>query len=67
MSNDGRIGDAKVIDVKNPQSPQIVGNGDTPGEAHGAAVLGTHTYVADIGSGLQILPLQCSHVMGSSH
>ena len=37
----------QVIDITNPESPQIVGSVDTPGDACGVAVSGTHAYVAD--------------------
>ena len=47
----------QVIDITNPQSPQIVGSVDTPGYAHGVAVSGTHAYVADDDSGLQVIDI----------
>ena len=43
---DGASG-LQVIDITNPQSPQIVGSVDTPGYASDVAVSGTHAYVAD--------------------
>ena len=48
-----------MIDITNPKSPQIVGSVDTPGNAYDVAISGTFAYVADSGSGLQVLPLQC--------
>ena len=47
----------QVIDITNPQSPQIVGSVDTPDYAYGVAVSGTHAYVADRGSGLQVIDI----------
>jgi hypothetical protein len=41
-------------------SPVFVGGADTPYFALGVAVDGNYVYVADGGSGLQILPAQCS-------
>ena len=47
------------MDITDPQSPQIVGSVGTPGGALAVEVRGTHVYVADRPSGLQILPSQC--------
>src|SRR5262245_57720903 len=58
----------QVIDITNPQSPQIVGSADTPGLAFGVAVSGTHAYVADSVSGLQVIDItnsQSPQIVGS--
>jgi hypothetical protein len=47
----------QVIDISNPQSPQIVGSVDTPGSANGVAVAGTYAYVADWYPGLQVIDI----------
>ena len=57
-----------MIDITNPQSPQIVGSVDTPGEAFGVAVSGTYAYVADYRSGLQVIDItnsQGPQIVGS--
>jgi hypothetical protein len=48
-----------VIDITDPQSPQIVGHVVTPGLARGVAVAGSSVYIADGHFGLQILPAHC--------
>jgi hypothetical protein len=40
------------------------GSVDTPGEARGVAISGTHAYVADGDYGLRILPIQCEAPSG---
>jgi hypothetical protein len=45
-----------VIDITNPQNPQHTGSANTPGEARGVALLGTHAYVADAYS-LQVIDI----------
>ncbi len=58
----------QVIDITNPQSPQIVGSVDTPGGAREAAVSGTYAYVADYDSGLQVIDItnpQSPQIVGS--
>jgi hypothetical protein len=47
----------QVIDITNPQNPQIVGSADTPGHARAVAVVGTHAYVADDEHGLQVIDI----------
>ncbi len=47
----------QVIDITNPDSPQIVGSVDTPSLARGVAISGTHVYIADWGSGLQVIDI----------
>ena len=54
----------RVIDITNPQSPQIEGGMDTPDYAFGVAVSGTYAYVGDGYSGLQVLPAQCEPASG---
>ena len=44
-----------VIDVSNPALPAIVGTVNTPSFAEGAALQGDYLYVADGGSGLQVV------------
>ena len=46
-----------MIDISNPESPQIVGSVDTPGDALGVAISGTHAYVTDWRSGLQVIDI----------
>ncbi len=58
----------QVIDITNPQSPQIMGSVDTPERALGVAVSGTHAYVADWKSGLQVIDItnpQSPQIVGS--
>src|SRR5512135_3048916 len=51
---DGREG-LKVIDVSDPERPQIVGAVDTPAFAWGVAVAGSYAYVCDDTLGLQVV------------
>ena len=37
------------------ETPQIIGSVDTPGWARGVFISGNHAFVADRGSGLQII------------
>jgi hypothetical protein len=53
---DGSSG-LQVIDIANPQNPQIVGSVNAPDAAMGVAVSGTHAYVAAYGSGLQVIDI----------
>ena len=46
-----------MIDVANPQSPQIVGSVHTPDDAYGVALSGTLAYVADRDSGLYVIDI----------
>lgn len=46
----------QVIDIANPQTPEVVGSVDTPYEAYGLAVSGTHAYVAHY-YGLQVIDI----------
>ena len=48
-----------MINVTNPESPQIVGSVDTPGMANGVAISGDFAYIADGSAGLQIAWRQC--------
>ena len=43
----------RVLDLSAPEDPRTVGAVDTPGDALGVAVAGSHVYVADGYSGLQ--------------
>jgi len=45
----------QIIDVSNPNAPELRGNYNTPGNAHGVAILGNLAFVADTMSGLQII------------
>jgi hypothetical protein len=45
----------QIVDVSNPQSPQLRGRYDTPGQATAVRVVGNRAYVADKGGGLQII------------
>jgi hypothetical protein len=49
----------QVIDINNPQNPQIVGSVDTPDYPVRIAVMGEHIYVACGLSGLLVVPSQC--------
>ena len=58
----------QVIDITNPQSPQIVGSVDTPGYGPWRGRLGHHAYVADGESGLQVIDItnpQSPQIVGS--
>jgi hypothetical protein len=46
-----------VIDITNPQNPEIVSSVKTPGSARNAALKGTYAYVADWDSGLQVIDI----------
>jgi LVIVD repeat len=55
-------GRPQCIDVSNPANPVLLGSYDTPSDATGITVSGAVAYVADHGSGLQIIdaaPCQC--------
>jgi hypothetical protein len=47
----------QVIDISNPQNPQIVGSVDTPGIASDLTVSDTFAWVADWSSGLQVIDI----------
>ena len=47
----------QVIDITDPQNPQIVGSVDTPCVAHEVALAGAFAYVADEVSGLQVVDI----------
>lgn len=51
---DGSSG-LQIIDVSNPESPEIIGSVDTPGYANGVTVENGIAYVADRYSGLQVI------------
>ena len=44
-----------MIDISNPAIPVLAENYDTAGDAHGVFVAGDQAYVADGGSGLQVI------------
>ena len=46
-----------MIDIANPQSPEIVGSVGTVGDAYGVVVSDTHAYVADWTFGLQAVDI----------
>src|SRR4051812_23468069 len=46
-----------IIDVSNSRDPQLVGSYDTSGSAWAVAVSGSYAFVADYGSGLQIIDI----------
>jgi len=52
--------DLQVIDISNPESPQIVGGVVTTGGARGVAISGSYAYVADYSSGLQVIDISDS-------
>ena len=41
-----------VIDISDPDAPEIVGSSDTPGQAQQVAVSGTYAFIADGSAGL---------------
>jgi hypothetical protein len=45
----------QVIDITNPQSPNVVGSRNTPGSAQDVAIRGGLAYVADEASGLRVI------------
>jgi hypothetical protein len=47
----------QVIDVTDPENPEIVGVVDTPGAAYDVVISGNHAYVADHGAGLQVIDI----------
>ncbi|MBU1950372.1 MAG: hypothetical protein KJ927_16775, partial [Candidatus Eisenbacteria bacterium] len=60
----------QVIDITNPQSPEIVGSADTPGSAKDVTVSGFYAYVADYYSGLQVIDIsdpQSPEIVGSAN
>jgi len=54
-----------VIDITDPQSPQIVGSVAILGQTPGVAVSGTLVYLAARPLGLQILPTHCESSSGA--
>ncbi|MCL4872227.1 MAG: hypothetical protein KJ063_24980 [Anaerolineae bacterium] len=52
-------GDLRVVDISQPDSPQIIGSFPTPGQAHAVAAFADLIYVADGAGGLLVLrPLE---------
>jgi hypothetical protein len=47
----------QVIDISNPENPQIIGAVDTPDLAWDVTVVGSTAYVADWNSGLQVIDI----------
>jgi hypothetical protein len=47
----------RVIDIMNPENPQITGSVDTPGFARDVGASGTYAYVADGYAGLQVIDI----------
>jgi len=47
----------QLVDITNPQSPQLMGSVDTPGNAESVAISGIYAYVADRSSGLQVIDI----------
>jgi hypothetical protein len=50
----------EAYDVKEPESPVLIGGLAMPSAGFGLTVRGNHVYLANGGAGLQILPVQCS-------
>jgi hypothetical protein len=48
-----------VVDVRDPGNPQLAGNVCSPGPPQNLAVMATHTLVASLDSGLQVLHRHC--------
>ncbi len=48
-----------ALDVSTPSDPRWIFSCDTPAEANGVAAAGGYAFVADLGSGLQVI--DCSH------
>ena len=53
---DGESG-IRVVDVRDPASPVIVGRMDTPEFASDVTIVGGYAYVADKKSGLHVIDL----------
>jgi hypothetical protein len=49
----------EVVDISNPEEPELVGSVGTPSEVHGVAQSGDIVLAADYRYGLRILPMQC--------
>ena len=47
----------QVIDISDPEDPELVATAETSGCALGVAISGTHAYVADGQSGLQVIDI----------
>ncbi len=50
-----------VVDVRDPGHPQLAGNVCSPGSPQNLAVMATHTVVASLDSGLQVLHRHCGN------
>lgn len=53
---DGKSG-LQVIDISNPENPQIIATEDTPGNANALAISGTNAFIADGPGGLQVIDI----------
>jgi len=51
----GGVSDVRVIDISNPESPQLVGVGDTDGFDQGVLIIDDIAYVASGAGGMQVL------------
>ena len=49
----------QVIDISDPRQPRFINSNSAPDWCMGVAVAGGYAYIADNGSGLQIMPAQC--------
>ncbi|MGD9732107.1 MAG: C13 family peptidase [Desulfamplus sp.] len=47
----------QVVDISNPENPQIIGFIDTPGSAKSVTIAGSTAYIADSSSGLQMVDI----------
>ncbi|MDQ7798542.1 MAG: Ig-like domain-containing protein [Candidatus Edwardsbacteria bacterium] len=45
----------RIVNVKNPLAPVLVGSYDSPGSPRGLALSGNYVYLADANSGLQVI------------
>ena len=60
----------QVIDISNPENPQIVGSVDTAGDARSVVISGSFAYVADYSAGLQVVDIsnpESPFLMGTIH
>ncbi len=46
-----------MIDISDPVNPALAGTCDTPGTAYAVRIAGDHAFVADYGSGLQVIDI----------
>ena len=50
-------GGLQVVDIRVPESPEIVGSVETPSRAYGVAIAGTHAFVTSGSNGLYVIDI----------